>query len=93
MSITTDHSQATADDAHVHGQKYNGTTVPDKSRAERRMSFDPDAFGVPNGREENWRFTPMRSIAPLLSLDGGEGDLAWDVPTSPRRDLHQGPRG
>ena len=83
QSYTTDHSQATADGAHVHGQKYNGTTVPDKSRAERLTSFDPEAFGVPTGREENWRFTPMRAIAPLLSLEGGGGRLAWDVPTLP----------
>jgi len=82
-SYSTDHSQATADAAHVHGQKYNGTTVPDKSRAERLVSFDPEAFGVPNGREENWRFTPMRTIAPLLSLDGGGGGLNWDVPALP----------
>ena len=83
QSHSTDHSQATADGAHVHGQKYNGTTVPDKSRAERLTSFDPEAFGVPKGREENWRFTPMRTIAPLLSLDGGEGHLSWDVPALP----------
>ena len=83
QSLSTDHSKATADAAHVHGQKYNGTTVPDKSRAERLLSFDPEAFGVPTGREENWRFTPMRTIAPLLSADGGEGALSWDVPTLP----------
>jgi len=48
------------------------------------MSFGPEAFSVPNGREENWRFTPMRPIAPLLSLDGGQDRLTWDVPTLPR---------
>jgi len=84
QSLSTDHSQATADDAHTHEQKYNGTTVPDKSRAERLTTFDADAFGVPNGREENWRFTPMRTIAPLLSLEGGEGHLTWDVPALPK---------
>lgn len=78
----TDHSQATADAAHSH--TYNGTTVPDKSRAERRTSFDPADFGVPTGREENWRFTPMRAIAPLLSLEGGDGHLTWDVPALPQ---------
>ncbi|MCB2413882.1 Fe-S cluster assembly protein SufD [Demequina sp. TTPB684] len=64
MSITTDHSQATADAA--HGHQYNGTTVPDKSRADRLQSFDADAFGMPTGREENWRFSPMRDISALL---------------------------
>lgn len=66
MSISTDHSQATADTAHSHGKKYNGTTVPDKSRADRLLSFDADAFGMPTGREETWRFSPMRDIAALL---------------------------
>jgi len=64
LSITTDHSKATADAAHKH--QYNGTTVPDKSRADRLLSFDADAFGMPTGREENWRFSPMRDIAALL---------------------------
>jgi Fe-S cluster assembly protein SufD len=67
LSITTDHSKATTDSAHSHGKKYNGTTVPDKSRADRLMSFDADAFGMPTGREETWRFSPMRDIAALLA--------------------------
>ena len=83
MSITTDHSQATADGAHSHGQQYNGTTVPDKSRADRLMSFDPDAFGVPNGREESWRFTPVRDVRALFALEGGEGHLTWDTSVLP----------
>jgi len=65
LSISTDHSQAIADSEHTH--QYNGTTVPDKSRADRLLSFDPDAFGMPTGREENWRFSPMRDIAALLA--------------------------
>lgn len=65
MSTTTDHSLATADAAHSHS--YNGTTVPDKSRAERLMSFDAEAFGVPTGREENWRFTPVREVRALFA--------------------------
>jgi Fe-S cluster assembly protein SufD len=64
LSITTDHSKATADAEHTH--QYNGTTVPDKSRADRLLSFDADAFGMPTGREETWRFSPMRDIAALL---------------------------
>ncbi len=84
QSYSTDHSQATPESEHITGQKYNSTSMPDKSRAERLTSFDPEAFGVPNGREENWRFTPMRAIAPLLALDGGEGHLAWDVSPLPQ---------
>ncbi len=84
QSYSTDHSQATADGAHSHGKTYNSTSMPDKSRAERLTSFDPEAFGVPNGREENWRFAPMRAIAPLLSLDGGKGHLTWEVSQLPQ---------
>ena len=47
--------------AHSHG----GPT-PTGSPAERFTSTDPDAFGVPTGREETWRFTPMKRIRPLL---------------------------
>ncbi len=79
MSITTDHSRATADAAHTHS--YNGLTVPDKSRAERLTTFDAEAFGVPNGREENWRFSPVRELKAFFSLEGGQGHLAWE--TSP----------
>ncbi len=41
---------------HSHGP---GSPVPDQSRAERFASFDVEAFEVPTGREEDWRFTPM----------------------------------
>jgi Fe-S cluster assembly protein SufD len=48
--------------AHGHGA---GATVPDKSRAERRASFDVADFPVPGGREEEWRFTPMDRLRDL----------------------------
>ncbi|MGH3873136.1 MAG: Fe-S cluster assembly protein SufD [Pseudonocardiaceae bacterium] len=32
------------------------------SRGERFTSYDVDAFEVPTGREEEWRFTPMRRL-------------------------------
>lgn len=81
MSITTDHSKATADAAHSH--KYNGTTVPDKSRANRLMSFDPEAFATPSVRQENWRFSPVRALTPLFASEGADGHLAWDVSDLP----------
>ncbi|WNM23238.1 Fe-S cluster assembly protein SufD [Demequina capsici] len=76
----TDHTRATADAAHSHGI---GSTVPDASRADRPTSFDPEVFGVPNGREEQWRFSALKDLAPVLSLTGGDGHLAWDVPPLP----------
>ena len=39
---------------------------PTGSPAERFTSTDPDAFGVPTGREETWRFTPMKRMRALL---------------------------
>jgi Fe-S cluster assembly protein SufD len=42
------------------------------SRLHERQSFDPADFPVPIGREEEWRFTPLRRLRGLH----GEGDLA-----------------
>jgi Fe-S cluster assembly protein SufD len=39
--------------------------VPAASRAERFSSYDVEAFEVPGGREENWRFTPMKRLRGL----------------------------
>jgi Fe-S cluster assembly protein SufD len=46
------------------------------SRLHARESFDPDDFPVPSGREEEWRFTPLRRLRGLHSdapLDGKVG--------------------
>jgi len=37
------------------------------SRLHERQSFDPADFGVPSGREEEWRFTPLRRLRGLLA--------------------------
>ncbi|HMM94443.1 Fe-S cluster assembly protein SufD [Phycicoccus sp.] len=42
------------------------TMVPDRSRGERTASFDPSAFPVPHGREEEWRFTPVDRLGPFF---------------------------
>ncbi|WP_296664766.1 Fe-S cluster assembly protein SufD [Demequina sp.] len=76
----TDHSQATVDAAHTHGV---GATVPDSSRADRRTSFDVDAFPMPTGREENWRFSAMRDLAPLFKDEAVDGRLEWTTSDLP----------
>ena len=43
------------------------------SRAERLQSFDVADFPIPNGREEEWRFSPLKKLAPLFE------DVATDV--------------
>ena len=35
------------------------------SRLHEHRSYDPADFGVPNGREEEWRFTPLRRLRGL----------------------------
>jgi Fe-S cluster assembly protein SufD len=39
--------------------------VPQASRGERYTAYDVDAFEVPSGREEDWRFTPLRRLRNL----------------------------
>src|SRR3954451_9167326 len=62
-SLSTDHSRAVADGSHTHG--VGGT--PESSRASRPTSFDVADFPVPNGREEEWRFSPIDRLAPLFA--------------------------
>ena len=43
------------------------------SRLHEKQSYDPADFGVPSGREEEWRFTPLRRLRGLHT-DGPFGD-------------------
>ncbi|MDQ4115408.1 MAG: Fe-S cluster assembly protein SufD [Actinomycetota bacterium] len=58
----------------LKGAKKGQGEVPIASAGERFQSFDVEAFEVPGGREENWRFTPMRRLRGLhdgsAALDG-----------------------
>lgn len=56
------------------------------SRADRPTSFVAADFGVPKGREEEWRFTPMRRIRPLFDVDGyvGKAEVTVEAPTGVR---------
>jgi Fe-S cluster assembly protein SufD len=49
---------------HSHGLPIPG---PTGSPAERFTSTNPDDFAVPTGREEEWRFTPLRKLRPLFN--------------------------
>ena len=60
--------------AHSHG----AGVVPDASRAERVTSFDVADFAVPTGREEEWKFSPLRELAPLFEA-GPAGSAAVEV--------------
>ncbi len=56
----------------LEGAKEGQGEVPIASAGERFQSFDVEAFEVPGGREENWRFTPLRR---LKGLHDGSADL------------------
>ena len=61
-----------------------GAVVPAASRAERFTSYDVEAFEVPGGREENWRFTPMKRLRGLH--DGSAvatGEITLDTDAAP----------
>jgi Fe-S cluster assembly protein SufD len=50
------------------------------SRLHEQQSYDPGDFPVPGGREEEWRFTPLRRLRSLHSeLGGGDGKVTVDV--------------
>ncbi|MFJ5105585.1 MULTISPECIES: Fe-S cluster assembly protein SufD [unclassified Glutamicibacter] len=52
--------------AHSHG---GGVGVPDSSRAGRLTSTNVDDFAKLTGREEDWRFTPLKRLKGLHSDD------------------------
>ena len=56
-----------ADKATLAGDHSHGAVIPNQSRAERQQSFDLADFPVPTGREEEWRFTPVDRLSPLLA--------------------------
>ena len=47
------------------GAKKGMGSKPLASASERFTAYDVEAFEVPGGREENWRFTPMRRLRGL----------------------------
>jgi Fe-S cluster assembly protein SufD len=57
----------TANQAHSHGD------VPIQTRSERPTSYDVADFAVPNGREEDWRFTPVKQLKSLFADEPGTG--------------------
>ena len=63
----------------LQGAAESGAPV---SRLHERQSFDPADFGVPSGREEEWRFTPLRRLRGLHtedSLEAGKTTVAVDA--------------
>jgi Fe-S cluster assembly protein SufD len=64
------------------GAKRGSGAVPQASAGERFTSFDLAAFEVPGGREENWRFTPMRRLRGLhdgSAVIDGDAEISVDA--------------
>ena len=75
--MTTEHAMA---QAHSHGAVEEGGH---SSRADRPTSFVLDEIPVPKGREEDWRFTPMRRIDRLFdpaNYDEGDAPVRVSAP-------------
>lgn len=53
--------------------------VPVQTRSERPRSFDPDDFGAPNGREVNWKHTPVAQLERLFAPAGENDGVVYDV--------------
>jgi Fe-S cluster assembly protein SufD len=60
---------------HSHGLPI----APTGSPAERFTSRDPDDFTVPKGREEDWRFTPLRKLRALFEPFTSEDTFAFET--------------
>ncbi len=71
----------------------HGAVVPVSDRGERFTAFEPDAFGTPTGREEDWRFTPLRSLNGLHDDSVEVGDtIKVSVTADPRVLVESVPR-
>ncbi len=105
---TTNRSQGDAAGAAtgVRGavQGENPVTIPAMNKGEVFTSFDVEAFEVPSGRDEAWRFTPMRRLRGLhdgkAKADGtatvavtGPDAPAVSVETVDRQDARLGRAG
>jgi Fe-S cluster assembly protein SufD len=75
---------------HSHG----AVPVPGDSRGERHRSFELADFDVPNGREEEWRFTPLHRLRHLHEDDTpGEGNVSVQVDPAPEVEVETLARG
>jgi Fe-S cluster assembly protein SufD len=57
------------------------------TRLHERRSYDPADFGVPDGREEEWRFTPLRRLRGLHTDSPPEPSAAPDTDVDPAPEI------
>jgi Fe-S cluster assembly protein SufD len=63
------------DGAVAVGVKPSTPRSPADVRPERLRSTDPEVFGAPTGREEEWRFTPLDRLRVLLDGEPSDAQL------------------
>jgi len=63
------------------------------SRLHEQGSFDPADFAVPTGREEEWRFTPLRRLKGLHADAAPGGKVSVAVDTAPGATAESAKRG
>ena len=64
------------------------------SRLHEKQSFEPSDFPVPTGREEEWRFTPLRRLRGLhADMSSGDGKVGVVVDAGPRVAAETAERG
>ncbi|OZD53172.1 Fe-S cluster assembly protein SufD [Rhodococcus sp. 06-1477-1B] len=69
--MTTATDTPAAAEGHIDPAALVASVVPVQTRSERLTSFDPADFGVPSGREVNWKLTPIARLAPLFVDEAG----------------------
>src|ERR1700712_4806712 len=78
MTATTDRPAERGVARHSHANTAQ-PSVPMVSRGQRFTSYDVDAFEVPTGREEEWRFTPLRRLRGLHQGGAAPGTAQLSV--------------
>ncbi|GAA4763360.1 Fe-S cluster assembly protein SufD [Microbacterium gilvum] len=72
MTASTQAPEQTAQDQHAHvdpaAALRDDAVVPIQTRSERLRSYEPADFGVPTGREVNWKHTPVDRVSSLFAL-------------------------
>ena len=74
---------AEAQDTNAHidpaAQVADAGFVPVQTRSERPRSFEPDDFGIPSGREVNWKHTPTARLKPLFAVAAQNDGVTYET--------------
>src|SRR5215217_7998477 len=81
--VTENGATGNAAESNVASAMREDAVIPAASRAERFSSYDVEAFEVPGGREENWRFTPMKRLRGLHQGIAASGKVSVEADVAP----------